>query len=446
MADGTNPRVSIVGAGLGGALMAAYLGQAGFPVEVYERRPDPRVGPVAGGRSINLAISVRGIHALREVGVADEVLRMAVPMRGRMIHGLGGELTFQPYGVCDEECINSVSRAGLNLALVSAAEHCPNVRMHFDHRCTGIDLETGAVELCNGSSGEALRAEGDLVIGGDGAFSAVRASMQRLDRFDYSQDYLEHGYKELSIPAKPGGGFMLEPNALHIWPRRSFMMIALPNIDGSFTCTLFFPHEGPESFAALRTEADVLRFYEATFPDAVPLMPTLCEDFFGNPTGSLVTVRCGPWHYRGKVVLMGDAAHAVVPFYGQGANAAFEDCTVLNQCLRDHGSDWGRAFERFYALRKPDADALADLAIANFIEMRDHTGSKVFLMKKKAEKLLHRLFPHWYVPLYTLVSFTRTPYAEAVHQARVQNRVVLDLVISLLISLAVLLALVMYLT
>jgi kynurenine 3-monooxygenase len=375
------------------------------------------------GRSINLAISTRGIHALAELGIADEVLASAVPMRGRMMHAESGELTFQPYGTEPHHVINSVSRAGLNIALLNAASKHSNAELRFNQKCTDADLDSASVEITNGTSDERHMVPGDVVIGSDGAFSAVRGRMLHLDRFNFRRDYLTHGYKELVIPPAPGGGFRLEQNALHIWPRGGFMMIALPNIDGSYTCTLFWPFEGEVSFDTVTTDDDVNRVFERHFPDAVPHMPTLLDDFRSNPTSSLATVRCSPWYYRDKVVLLGDAAHAVVPFYGQGMNASFEDCTVLNECIREHAPDWERTFATYHALRKENVDALADLAISNFVEMRDHVGSGGFLWKKRTERVLARLFPRWFVPLYSMVSFSRVPYADAVRRARRQNRV-----------------------
>ncbi|HEV8124221.1 MAG TPA: NAD(P)/FAD-dependent oxidoreductase [Gemmatimonadales bacterium] len=411
---------TIVGAGLAGSLMALLLGRDDYQVDVYERRPDPRVAGADVGRSINLAISARGLHALDQVGLKDEILAMAVPMRGRMIHDATGHLTFQAYGT-RHQAINSVSRAGLNIALLNAASRLHQVRLHFGLRCTEVDLEQEQLEFTT-LKGELSRVHaGDTIIGADGAFSAIRTQMQKRELFDYSQSYLAHGYKELYIPPRPGGGFQMEPNALHIWPRGGFMMIALPNQDGSFTCTLFWPFEGPNSFANLRSPEDVLGFFQETYPDAVPLMPTLAQDFFANPTGSLVTVRCSPWHIQEKVVLLGDAAHAIVPFYGQGANAAFEDCVALAQCLKQNPHNRLAAFEQYDRTRKPNADAISALALANFIEMRDRVASPWFRLKKKVEKLLHALFPHWFIPLYTMVSFTTIPYAEAVEKAARQD-------------------------
>jgi kynurenine 3-monooxygenase len=413
----------LVGSGLAGGLLAAYLGRRGYDVDLYERRADPREGNIVGGRSINLAISTRGIHALERIGIADEALRHAIPMRGRMIHDKSGTLHFAPYDVDPKKCINSIGRASLNTAVIEAAQRYPNVRVHFNHKCTDVDLDEAVCHL-ETETGK-LSARGDAVIGVDGAFSAVRASMQQnIDNFQYEESYLAHGYKELTIPPGPDDSWQMEKNALHIWPRKSFMMIALPNPDGSFTCTLFWEFEGPRSFATTKTEDDVRRFFDEEFPDAVPLMPTLLEDFKNNPTGSLVTVRCAPWYYRDRVCLLGDAAHAVVPFYGQGMNAAFEDCVVLDECLEQFPNNRERAFAAYFSRRKENADALADLAIGNFIEMRDKTASRAFRAKKKLDHFLEAALPGMYLPLYTMVTFTRVPYAQAARRARLQDRIV----------------------
>jgi kynurenine 3-monooxygenase len=302
MSKGDHTRFTLIGGGLAGGLLATYLGRAGYHVDLYERRPDPGAGNFVGGRSINLAVSTRGIDALAGVGLAEEVLKTAIPMRGRMIHGPHGDLHFQPYDKDPLRCIYSIGRATINSVTLAAAQALPNVRVRFNHRCTDVDLDRGIAHIHDAESNQSIETESGVVIGVDGAFSAVRRAMQRLDRFDYSQDYLRHGYKELTIPPGPGGEHRMEKNALHIWPRRSFMMIALPNPDGSFTCTLFWQFEGPESFAAVRGDEDVRRFFEREFPDAVPLMPTLVEDFKHNPTGSMVTVRCRPWHSMAVLV------------------------------------------------------------------------------------------------------------------------------------------------
>jgi kynurenine 3-monooxygenase len=430
--------VTIVGSGLAGALLACHLGKAGRRVDLYEKRPDPRQGSADRGRSINLALSTRGLYALGEVGLADEVARTAIVMRGRMIHHLDGSTAFQPYGKDDREVLHSVSRAGLNRVLVEAAARHPCVAMHFSHRCTGYDVSTGRLDFTR-AEGEALRVPASVVIGADGAFSSVRWALQKRDRFDFSQEYLGHGYKELTIPAGPGGAFRMEKNALHIWPRGSFMLIALPNAEGSFTCTLFLPFEGPDGFASLVSDRDVLGFFHREFPDAVPLMPDLVGDFHANPTGPLVTIRCRPWHVEGRVVLVGDACHAVVPFLGQGMNAAFEDCSVLTACLGRHPNDPAAAFREYEGKRKPHLDALAEMCIDNFVEMRDRVGSRLFVWKKRLSVLLHGLFPRWYLPLYTMVEFTRIPYADAVRRARKQDRVVVAALAALLVGLLLLL-------
>jgi kynurenine 3-monooxygenase len=415
-------RFVLIGSGLAGGLLAAYLGRRGYEVDLYERRADPREGNIFGGRSINLAISTRGIHALQQIGIADEALQYAIPMRGRMIHDKSGELHFTPYDVDPKKCINSIGRAALNATVIEAAQRS-NVRVHFNHKCTDVDIESAVAHLESANS--VVTARGDAVLGVDGAFSAVRQSMQlKIGNFQYDESYLAHGYKELTIPPGPDGSWRMEKNALHIWPRKSFMMIALPNPDGSFTCTLFWEFEGPRSFATMKSHEDVRRFFEEEFPDAVPLMPTLLEDFRENPTGSLVTIRCAPWYYRDKVCLVGDAAHAVVPFYGQGMNAAFEDCVVLDECLEEFPEKRDRAFAEYFRRRKENADALADLAIGNFIEMRDKTASKTFRAKKKLDHALEAALPGIYLPLYTMVTFTRMPYAKAAKRAQIQDALV----------------------
>ncbi|HSS18418.1 MAG TPA: NAD(P)/FAD-dependent oxidoreductase [Candidatus Dormibacteraeota bacterium] len=433
----------LIGSGLAGGLLAAYLGRRGYDVELYERRADPREGNIVGGRSINLAISTRGIHALEQIGIAEEALRHAIPMRGRMIHDKSGALHFAPYDVDPKKCINSIGRASLNTTVIEAAQRYPNVRVHFNRKCTDVDLTEVACRL-ETETGK-LTVRGDAVIGVDGAFSAVRASMQRnIDSFQYNESYLAHGYKELTIPPAPDGSWLIEKNALHIWPRKSFMMIALPNPDGSFTCTLFWEFDGPRSFTTTRTDDDVRRFFDEEFPDAISLMPTLLEDFKNNPTGSLVTIRCAPWYYHDKVCLLGDAAHAVVPFYGQGMNAAFEDCIVLDECLAKFADNRERAFAEYFERRKENADALADLAIDNFIEMRDKTASRAFRAKKKLDHLLEAALPGVYLPLYTMVTFTRIPYAQAARRARLQDRILYTALVALvligILALAILLA------
>ena len=433
-------KFTLIGSGLAGGMMAAFLGRRGHEVELFERRADPHAGNLVGGRSINLALSTRGIHALEQLGIAGEVMQHAIPMRGRMIHDRSGELHFTPYDRDPSKCINSIGRGALNTATIDAARRYENVRVQFNHHCTGVDLESATAQLIDKQNAQQREASADAIIGVDGAFSAVRRAMQRRERFDYSQTYLAHGYKELTIPPGADGGWRMEKHALHIWPRKSFMMIALPNPDGSFTCTLFWEWEGPRSFATTRTDEEVRRFFGEEFPDAVPLMPDLLEDYAQNPTGSLVTVRCAPWYYRDKAALLGDAAHAVVPFYGQGMNAAFEDCVVLDECLAQFPENRERAFAEYFSRRKENADALADLAVQNFIEMRDKTASPSFRAKKRLDHFLEGALPGTYLPLYTMVSFTRIPYAEAARRARRQDVIVFGALAALLLLLVILIA------
>lgn len=404
--------VIIVGAGLVGSLLATLLANEGFRVRVYERRGDMRSAGYTGGRSINLAMSDRGWRAIRMAGIADRIAHVAIPMRGRQIHNEQGETIFQQYGK-DDQAIYSVSRGGLNIALMDCADTHPGVKFFFNHRCTDVRPEEGTAIFVDDTTGNTVEDRAEIVIGADGAYSAVRSHLEHQDRFNFSKEYLAHGYKELNIPAGSEGSFLIEKEALHIWPRHSYMMIALPNPDGSFTCTLFLPFEGEKSFEALASPQAVREFFATEFPDAVPLMPTLVEDFERNPTASLVTVRCAPWVWRKRVVLIGDAAHAIVPFYGQGMNAGFEDCSILIELLREHGNDWQAVLPLYQQKRKPNGDAVANLALRNFEEMKDHVADPKFLLRKKVEKRLHELFPEKFTPVYSMVSFSHTPYAEA---------------------------------
>jgi kynurenine 3-monooxygenase len=417
----------IVGAGLAGSLLAIYLAKKGFNVRVYERRPDLRKINISAGRSINLALSTRGIFALNEVGVLDAVMRDAIPMRGRMIHSPEGGLAFQQYGKSPSEVINSISRGGLNAILMDAAEATGKVTFYFNRQCRKVDLNNAKMQFINHENGEKEIVEGGVIFGCDGAYSAIRWEMLKSGRFNYCQDYLEHGYKELTIPPKEDRGFRMEKNALHIWPRGSYMLIALPNPDGSFTCTLFLPFEGKNSFAQLTTPKETVHFFAEQFPDVLPLMPFLTKDFFNNPTGTLVTIRCFPWFINDKFLLLGDAAHAIVPFYGQGMNCAFEDCTILNQCIEKHGDSWIAVFNEFQKLRKENTDAIAQLALDNFVEMRDKVADPIFLLKKKLEIKLEEAFPGEFRSTYARVTFERAPYAEALRIGRIQDQVLIEI-------------------
>ena len=412
--------IAIIGAGLVGSLLSIYLARRGYKVSVFERRADVRGQNPDEGRSINLALSTRGIRSLEEVGLASDVKELAIPMHGRMMHDLAGNLSFLPYGQ-QGQYINSISRSGLNQILIASAEQ-DGVSFHFRQRCTSVDLAKTTATFHTGND-EVQTRPFDLIIGADGAFSAVRSAMQLTDRFNYSQYYLEHGYKELQIPAGRDGGFTLEKHALHIWPRESFMMIALPNPDGTFTCTLFFAFEGDLSFASLGDDRRILAFFKEFFPDAVKLMPGLITDFRSNPTSSLVTIQCSPW-VRNNTFVIGDAAHGIVPFYGQGMNAGFEDCRILNELLTSHHDNWPTALQEFQDLRKEDTDAIAKLAFDNFIEMRDHVADPEFLLRKKIEARLHELYPDKWIPLYSMVTFNEgIRYSHAYHTGKKQAEI-----------------------
>ncbi|RBQ16362.1 FAD-dependent monooxygenase [Spongiactinospora rosea] len=414
--------VSIVGAGLVGCLLACFLARRGHAVTLYERRPDPRRAGAERGRSINLAISERGIDALRRVGLDKVVLDTALPMPGRMMHAVDGELTFQPYSADRDRAINSIGRADLNRTLLDAAAALPGVRLCFDHRLTSMDVDSGRMVFQTPGEPGTVTATAPVIIGADGAFSAVRAALQGRPGFDYSQEFLDYGYKELVIPAAPDGGFAMDPGALHIWPRGHSMMIALPNPDRSFTCTLFWPKA---DFASLTTPERITALFAERYPDALALMPGLSDDYLRNPTGHLVTIRCAPWVVPGGAAvtaLAGDAAHAIVPFYGQGANCGFEDCVELDRCLAETGDDFAAALPLYQERRKRNADTIAELALANFVEMRDKVASRVFLAQKKVEHALERLLPGRYVSQYELVSFSTVPYVEVERRIARQRR------------------------
>lgn len=381
---------------------------------------------VSAGRSINLALSTRGINALQQAGLWDQMRSIIIPMKGRMMHSIAGELTFQPYGKNEEEVINSISRAELNIALMNAAEE-RGATIHFNQRCTGYDLRNRALQLRNEEAGEETSQEAAVVIGCDGSASAIRHEMLKLNRFNFSQQYLDYGYKELTIPSGPHEKHLLETHALHIWPRGNHMLIALPNIDGTFACILFLPFEGADSFASLSTPAQVVAFFESRFPDALQLMPQLADNYFANPTGAMVTVKCSPWHVEGKVLLLGDAAHAIVPFFGQGINCGFEDCTSLMELLDLHGSDRLHVFSEFENERKINTDAIADMAIENFREMRDWVADSRFLFRKKVELALEAKYPNLFVPKYAMVTFHRVPYSVALARGVVQDRMLAEL-------------------
>jgi kynurenine 3-monooxygenase len=413
--------VVIIGAGLVGSLLSIYLAKRGHKVRIYERRGDMRIERTVAGRSINLALSDRGINALKEVGIADEVMQIAIPMPGRFIHNRDGSTAFQPYGK-EGQAINSVSRGELNKKLIDLAEQ-HGVDMFFNHACSSIDWNTNTIVFDNHSKQQTANFE--LLFAADGAYSAARLQhMVQHSMFDYQQFYIDCGYKEIAIPAGPGGSFLLDKNALHIWPRKEYMLIALANLDGSFTGTLFFPFEGETSFENLDTEQKVDAFFSRDFADVMELVPDVTNQFFQNPTSSLVTVKCFPWVRDDKFALIGDAAHAIVPFFGQGMNCGFEDCMVVNQLMDKHGDDWKALLHEFETLRKPDADAIADMAVNNFTEMREKVADPKFLLQKKIEARLHDRYPGKWIPAYSQVTFSpHIRYSEALQRGQKQEAI-----------------------
>lgn len=421
-------KITMIGAGLVGSLAAVYLAKQGYNVTIYERRPDMRKEDIVAGRSINLALSDRGWRGLAGAGVDTLIRGTAIPMHSRHIHNADGSEINQPYGK-ENQAIYSISRRDINCLLMDAAEK-NGVHIFFNHRVTNYDIISNRLTIENTIDNKSFTLTPDLLISSDGAFSAGRLGIQFTDRCNYSQQYLEHGYKELLITAGDNNTFLIEKNALHIWPRGGYMLIALPNPDGSFTCTLFFPFEGNPSFAMLKTEADVVQFFATQFPDALKLMPTLAHDFFANPTGSLVTVRCKPWTYANRMLLIGDAAHAIVPFYGQGMNCGFEDCYTLNELITKHNHNWAAIMPEYEAQRKPAADGIAELAVMNFIEMRDLVGNAKFLLRKKIEGAFNAKHPQLWQPLYTMVTFSHMPYHEALALGKKQD-VIMDKIMAL---------------
>jgi kynurenine 3-monooxygenase len=411
--------IGIVGAGLVGSLQAILMAKRGYNVSVFENRPDLRKAKLIAGKSINLALSDRGWKALKAAGIDGDINEMAIPMYKRCMHALDGTLTYQQYGK-DNQAIYSVPRGGLNQKLMNLADKYPTISYNFNKKCKDVELNSNTLVFEDNISKEEEKHQFDHIFATDGAFSAVRFRMQKTPMFDYSQKYLDHGYKELVIPANEDGTHKLDKNCLHIWPRGEFMMIALANMDGSFTCTLFFPMYGEQSFDTINTPEKVAQFFNETFPDAVPLMPTLVEDYFDNPTSALVMVRCSPWNYENNIILLGDSAHATVPFYGQGMNCGFEDCTIFSEMLDDANGNWDGLLPAFSDTRVPDGNAIIDLSLMNYIEMRDLTANDEFLLRKKIEAKFSDLYPEKWIPLYSQVTFSHIRYSQVISNGKRQ--------------------------
>ncbi len=423
--------ILIIGAGLCGSLHALRLGQRGYNVSVYEMRPDLRKVDISAGRSINLAFSNRGNKAIKLVGLEDKVEALCIPMNGRMIHDAHGNTFQSNYSGRDQEYINSISRGELNALLLDEAEKHKNVSLYFNKKCKSVDFEKTTALFKEYDTEDEFIEDADVIIATDGAGSAMRKSyyLGKKFLFSFSQEYLTHGYKELSILPKENGDYKASKNALHIWPRGNFMLIALPNLDGSFTVTLFLSYdEGEYNFNNLKTEGNVMEFFKKEFPDALELMPNLTDDFFQNPTAPLGTVKCSPWHYKGNTLLMGDAAHAIVPFYGQGMNASFEDVVEFDAILDQNLGDWETILEAYEKTRKKDTDAIADLAIDNFHEMKGHVNQTIFQEKRKLEMALEKEFPDDYSSKYSLVTFNENiGYRAAMLRGRAQDKAILNM-------------------
>jgi kynurenine 3-monooxygenase len=421
------PEITLVGAGLAGSLLAIFLARRGYRVTLLERRPDPRKAGAFAGRSINLALANRGIAALEEVGVMESLRTALIPMAGRMLHDEEGRLKLIPYGNKPHEVINSVSRAGLNMLLLDAAEATGKVSIRFGATVSNVDFARREVRYRTTESSEPQTTPYAVLIGTDGSASAVRAAILERTGGRLDEEPLGHGYKELSIPPAAGGHFRMEKGALHIWPRGEYMLIALPNLDGSFTVTLFLPNQGEESFEALMSPEAVHALFERRFADAIPLMPRLGEDFFGNPTGHLETIRCAPWSFEDHALVLGDAAHAIVPFHGQGMNAAFEDCSAFDRCLGDPDRPWSEVFAEFSNRRRPDTDAIADMALENYVEMRSTVREPKFQLKKDLSFRLEERHPSRFIPRYSMVMFHTIPYAEAKRRGAIQEGILDEL-------------------
>ncbi len=414
-------RVAIVGGGLAGSLLALSLSERGYAVDVFERRSDPRVIGAESGRSINLGLSKRGIQALTEVGLIDMVMPLTVVMRGRMIHAPDGGTRLQPYGKNRGEVLYSIDRNELIQLLLDRADRQPGVTLHFEHRFVSADKERRTLEM--ESEGATRTIDADWVICADGAFSRCRPEMQRGIRADYHQEYLEWGYKELTLAAGPDGQSVIDLTALHVWPRAHCLFVSHPNRDGSHTLTLFLPHEGPDSFETTKTPEDIRALFQKYFPDLLPMLPALVDQWISRPTGALLTTKTAPWRFEDWMVLVGDSAHAVYPFYGQGMNSAFEDCSALLSALKANANDRARAFTVYEQSRRPQTDVLMELSKANFVELRQKVSSPWFLARKRLDVALNRLMPKIWLPIYTMVSHTTMPYAEALARARKQDRI-----------------------
>lgn len=420
-------RITLVGAGLAGCLLAIYLAKRGFQVDIYERRPDLRKVKISGGRSINLTLAARGIQALKEVGLYEKVRPLTIPLEGRIIHTTDGSRIFQSYGQQETDVLYALRRIDLQHFLLNELEKFEKIQIHFNQRCTDIDWNKKELHLRDTVSNQPARVAVNVVIATDGSTSAIRKAMQAMESFNFQQSYLDHGYKEITIPAAQNQKIDLEKNVLHVWPRIQYMLNGFPNLDGSTTCVLFAPFEGENGLNGINSKEKVIDLFQHQFPDIFDLIPNLAQTYLASKTGRLTTIKCHPWHFENKALLIGDAAHAIVPFHGQGMNCAFEDCVYLNQCIDKYGTDWQSVFQEFEKQRKINTDAIADLSLQNYTELRDHIADHKFLLKKKIEALLSEKYPEHFIPKFSMVCFSSIPYSIAQKKGAIQETIIEEL-------------------
>tara|TARA_B100000029_G_scaffold10085_2_gene11007 strand:+ start:999 stop:2363 length:1365 start_codon:yes stop_codon:yes gene_type:complete len=415
--------IVIIGGGLVGPILSLFLAKRNYSSTIIESRNDIRLNEISNGRSINLAITERGLHALKQVGIKQSILNEAIPLRGRLIHNTDGKTTFQKYGQKKNQVIYSISRSKLNKILLSSSEETGKVKIFFNEQCLDADLISGKIKHKSKLNGKISIRSASHIFATDGSKSIIRKKMTGMNGFEEKVEILEHGYKELIIPPTYDGDYRLDSNMLHIWPREKFMLIALPNFDGSFTCTLFLPKKGPISFLSLKSGQNFLKFFKNVFPDLIPVMKDFENQFINKPTGNLYTINCQPWNIKDKFLLLGDAAHTIAPFFGQGINAAFEDCTIFDSLLKKYDNEWEKVFSQLSQNRKPEMDAISEMAIENYYEMRNETMDPKFLIKKEVEFILERNFPNQFIPRYSMVVFNRIPYTICQKRSKIQEKI-----------------------
>ena len=424
---GSSHHITLLGAGLAGCLMAIYLAKRGFKVNIYERHPDIRKTQINSGRSINLTLAARGIKSLKEVGLYDKIMQLTVPLKGRIIHGIEGRKTFQPYGPKETDVLYGLQRSSLSKLLLDEVEKLDEVQIHFSQKCVGIDFDQKELYLRDEVDQQSAMVKFNVIIGTDGSSSALRTAMLNIKGFNFSQSYLKHGYKEITIPSIYSSQIPIERNALHVWPRGDCMINGFPNLDGSTTCVFFAPFEGENGFDNLKSEEQVTSLFQNQFSDIFPFIPDVEAKFSSSKTGHLITIKCDPWHVEDKALLLGDSAHAIVPFHGQGMNCAFEDCAYLDKCIAKYGTDWKAVFQEFERNRKVNTDSIADLSLLNYVELREQISDQKFLLKKEVEKILADKYPEYFIPRFSMVCFNQIPYSVAQYRGEIQQSIIEEL-------------------